>query len=488
MRMHFDRRLTARIGAAFFAALFSVVFCLTLFNGVCVNADSAVKLSVVTSQTNIGQGDVLIVDVVADNMPNIDGFGPVVFEFDSEKADFILFRQGEDLINFSFSQTLENGVLTVTGIDQIMTSSDEEGEEVMGTPFYSGEPIVLFTVFLRTKIGSTGDFNCKISDAGVFSTLDEDIVASAGNGIVLPIAGEGSSNNATIVSLEIRGTVITPKFDPYITEYDCSVARSVSEVQVNVITGNLWASVAVIGNQNLSMGENEISIDVTAQDNINHMHYTVHVTRRESNVPDDATLVDNEDRIYTFVDVPEDAVVPEGFYPTNKTVNGYNVPAYTRDGVTSILLYLFDGNESAFYFYNASSKTVIRYVPERTLVQSSQVLRATDVPPDVIIPDDFIETQINTGSLIIPGYINNDGDLICYLSDEEGKCEFYYYDKNDNSISMYRFADKRAELLYSFLFDVFLVIAIIEAVIIIVAAYIVKRMVSERTNPRPKRV
>ena len=65
---------------------------------------------------------------------------------------------------------------------------------------------------------------------------------------------------------------------------------------------------------------------------------------------------------------------------------------------------------------------------------------------------------------------------------------FYYVDKTDNSLSVYRFADKKAELLYSYLFDVFLVIAIIEAVIITITTYIVKRMVSERTNPRPKRV
>ena len=61
-------------------------------------------------------------------------------------------------------------------------------------------------------------------------------------------------------------------------------------------------------------------------------------------------------------------------------------------------------------------------------------------------------------------------------------------DQTDGSISLYRFADKKAELLYSYLFDVFLVIAIIEAVIITVTVYVLKSMVTSRTNPRPKRV
>ena len=81
-----------------------------------------------------------------------------------------------------------------------------------------------------------------------------------------------------------------------------------------------------------------------------------------------------------------------------------------------------------------------------------------------------------------------DGDFICYLVDENGNADFYHINKTDGSISLYRFADKRAELLYSYLFDVFLVIAIIEAVIITIIAYILRRMVSGRTNPRPKRV
>ena len=78
--------------------------------------------------------------------------------------------------------------------------------------------------------------------------------------------------------------------------------------------------------------------------------------------------------------------------------------------------------------------------------------------------------------------------FICYLSDENGHGDFYRVDQIDGSIDLYRFADKKAELLYSYLFDVFLVIAIIEAVIVTISVYIIRRMVSDRTNPRPKRV
>jgi hypothetical protein len=289
--------------------------------------------------------------------------------------------------------------------------------------------------------------------------------------------------------LKIRGTTITPEFNPNITEYSCSVERSVTEVQVSVLANNLWAAVIIDGNQYLNMGDNIVNVNVTAQDGISHMHYTIHVLRKESNVPEDASLVDFEGNTYTFLDAPDDISIPEGFTQTTRYINGYSVPAYVRDGVTSVLLYLFDGTQQpGFYFYNSTEKTVLRYDPANTLIESSAILKVVDVPGNSMLPDEFKPVDLDMGTIVLHGYQNADGDFICYMADEGGNADFYYIDKTTGSISLYRFADKRAELLYSYLFDVFLVIAIIEAVIITVTVYIVKRMVSERTNPRPKRV
>ena len=219
------------------------------------------------------------------------------------------------------------------------------------------------------------------------------------------------------------------------------------------------------------------------------MCYTIHVVRKESNIPDNASLVDRDGNTYTFLDTPEDLSIPAGFTMTTRVINGYSVPVYVRDGVSSILLYLFDGEQTpGLYIYNSNSKTVSRYDPDNTIIETSKVLKITEVPNSVVIPEEFRPAKYNTGTVILSGYTNKDGDFICYLEDEYGEKDFYYVNKNDNTLSVYRFADKKAELLYSYLFDVFLVIAIIEAVIITITTYIVKRMVSERTNPRPKRV
>ena len=492
MRKQSDReilKMTAKCVTAVSVFVFAAFLCFFCFSKR-VKADSEVVVSAVARQTEIGPGDILIIDVVADRMPGITDFGPILFNYDSDKADFISFEQGKDLANYVFYETKVGGELTITAMDQMMNISvDDNGEEVITSSFMSENKVVLFSVILRLFPESNGDIDCWISEVGEFRSSQETISAKIGSGVTMPINRAGMSSDATLASLKIKGATISPEFNPNITDYSCSVERSVSELQVNVIASNLWAAIIIDGNQHLSMGENVISINVTAQDGSSHMRYTVHVERRESDVPSNASLVDREGNTYTFLDAPGDVVIPNGFTLTTKNINGYSVPAYVRDGVTSVLLYLFDGTQSpGFYFYDSTAKTVIRYDPENTLIEASSIHKIKEVPADIAIPDEFSPYQYDTGSMVISGYSNNEGDFIVYLSDEKGNDDFYYYDKNDGSISLYRFANKKAEILYSYLFDVFLVIAIIEAVIITVTVYIVRKMVSERTNPKPKRV
>ena len=487
-----DRRMSAvpaKLTAALSALLFTVFLFLSCL-GSNVNADSEVVISAVTRQTDIGPGDILIVDVVASCMPGVTEFGPIQFSFDPDQAEYISCEQGKELTNYYFYETKVDGNLTITGKDQMTSISvGDDGEEVVMSSFSSDDEVTLFSVVLRLFPDCSGEVNCWISDAGDFVSPDESITVRTGSGVTLPIKRTGLSSDATIASLKIRGATITPEFNPNITDYTCSVERSVTDVQVTVIASNLWAAVIIDGNQHLSMGENIVSINVTAQDGSSHMRYTVHVERRESDVPNDASLVDLEGNTYTFLDAPGDVTIPSGFTQTTRSINGYSVPVYVREGVTGVLLYLFDGTQSpGFYFYDSTAKTVRRYDPENTIIETSSILKVTEVPADVVIPEEFIPETFDTGSMIISGYSNKDGDFIVYLSDENGNNDFYFYDKANGSVSLYRFADKKAERLYSYLFDVFLVVAIIEAVIITITVYIIKRMVSDRTNPRPKRV
>lgn len=493
MRKLTDRKKTkflAKCAAALFAAALVISICLSFLKVPRVNADSDITVSLSANKTNLGPGDLVIVDVIASKMPNITEFGPIAFNFDSDKAEYVYFEHGKDLVNYAFTETLLNGVLTVTGTDRMAnTGSDEGMEDEDSASFYSDEEVVLFTVALRLFPDCRGEVNFWLSDVGTFMATDQKITARIGSSIKIPITRLGPSSDATIASLKVGGTTISPEFNQNITEYHCSVERSVEEVQISVVANNRWAAVVIKNSQHLAMGDNVVEVIVTAQDGQNQMTYTIHVNRRESNIPENSSLVDASGKTYTFLDVPEEVSVPDGFYLTSKTINGYSVPAYVKDGVSSVLLYLFDGTKTpGLYFYNSNTKTVIPYEIDKTVIAEAAILKVADVPSEVVIPNEFKPATFDSGAGIISGYENGDGDFICYLEDESGNGDFYYYDKSTGAISRYRFADKKAELLYSYLFDVFLVIAIIEAVIITVSAYIIRRLVSDRTNPRPKRV
>ena len=482
--------LLAKTGAAVFAAVLVVSICLASLKTPIIKADSEITVSLNSNASNLGPGDIVIVDVLASKMPGITEFGPIKFCYDADKAEYVSFDMGKELVNYLPTVTSLPGEITINVMDKMMNSGTEGSpDEEPSASFYSDDQVVLFTIALRLFPDCRGEINCWISEMGEFKAVDSAVVARIGSGLKLPVRRTGPSSDATLAQLKVRGTSITPEFNPNITEYHCSVERSVTEVQINVLANNRWAAVVITGNQHFVLGDNAVKVEVTAQDGINRMSYTIHVIRRESDIPENSSLVDIDGNTYTFLDVPEDVNVPDGFYRTTKTINGYSVPAYVKDGVASVLLYLFDGTRSpGLYFYNINAKTVIPYEFDKTVIKESGILKIADVPDEITIPDEFKPATYDTGTIILSGYENEEGEFICYFVDDSGNGDFYYYEKSTGAISRYRFADKKAELLYSYLFDVFLVIAIIEAVIITITVYIVRRMVSDRTNPRPKRV
>ena len=247
------RRAAAKTGIAVLVSVMLFSFCLAVRPVIPVNADSQIVLSAIAKQSNLGPGDLLTVSVVANRMPGIIEFGPVVLNYDKDEADYVSFEQGSELTNYVFTETQTAGSIVVSGTDQMVTVGSDGSGEVSSASFSSESQVVLFSVSLRLSPQSSGEVNCWISDTGEFVSLDEQVSVSIGSGITLPVGRIGPSSDATIASLKIRGVSITPEFNPNITDYSCSVERSVTDVQVSVTTSNLWAAVVIDGAQHLSM-------------------------------------------------------------------------------------------------------------------------------------------------------------------------------------------------------------------------------------------
>lgn len=92
--------------------------------------------------------------------------------------------------------------------------------------------------------------------------------------------GDGSPNN-TLSELSVDGFTLTPTFDRYTQGYDLIVDYSTSYINVNAVPADSNARITGDGYHNLSVGNNEISVRVTAP-NGTYRTYVLNVTRKEN--------------------------------------------------------------------------------------------------------------------------------------------------------------------------------------------------------------
>ena len=86
------------------------------------------------------------------------------------------------------------------------------------------------------------------------------------------------SNDATLSSLKIPNTTLSPKFDKNTFEYTTTIT-DITELTVNAVTSDANAKIMISDNyKNLVKGENEIKIAVTAEDGSTVKNYIVKVT------------------------------------------------------------------------------------------------------------------------------------------------------------------------------------------------------------------
>ena len=455
------------------------------------SADSLINLSVRAGNTEPGVGDIVTISVIADNFPSIVSFGPMKIHYDAALAEYVSTDMGSEISSFVYNATQDNNFVNITAFDQYyQETGNEDGASVDTDVVYSSDsPIILFSVSFRIRQDASGQIPFWIEDAGEFLDATGDEISTVVDNSISVTISDKVSSDADLVLLSINDAKLEPKFSPEVTDYTATVERSVENAVVTANPSNLWASIIINGNNNLQIGQNTITVIVTAQDGVTTKEYHVNINRKESFVPDNAVLADFDGNSYTFLDFPQGFTPPEGFTSKIKTVNNFAVPTYMRDGVYSVLLYLYDGeNPPGVYLYNAELKSVVPFDASKTIIRKSSILLQTDMPEDTKIPRDFTEASEEIDGTIFTGYQDSEGQFICYLMDEAGTAGFYVYDGEENMFRRYIPVDRTAEKAYSALLTVFIIVSVVEALFIVVIVIIVHRVVSHRNNPRPRRV
>lgn len=255
---------------------------------------------------------------------------------------------------------------------------------------------------------------------------------------------EKKSSNASLGSLVISAGTLSPEFSAATKDYTATVDYSCSSLAVTANPADSKASVtSVTGNDSLEVGENTVSVVVTAEDGSTST-YNIVVTRRAEDDPENADKQDNWKRFningteWTMVnDIPED-VVPEGFEHSKTVIDGleYNTLHGTFGDIT--LVYLQSESGNGLFVYDAAQNAAYEYVR----INSESHFIVVLLPKVDDVPEGYNEVSLSIeGKGVATAYqtkAEKKDDktkdfYLVYAMNDNGESGWYTYDSVDGT-------------------------------------------------------
>lgn len=255
---------------------------------------------------------------------------------------------------------------------------------------------------------------------------------------------EKKSSNASLGSLVISAGTLSPEFSAATKDYTATVDYSCSSLAVTANPADSKASVtSVTGNDSLEVGENTVSVVVTAEDGSTST-YNIVVTRRAEDDPENADKQDNWKKFdingteWTMVnDIPED-VVPEGFEHSKTVIDGleYNTLHGTFGDIT--LVYLQSESGNGLFVYDAAQNAAYEFVR----INSESHFIVVLLPKVDDVPDGYNEVSLSIeGKGVVTAYqtkVEKTDDqtkdfYLVYAMNDNGESGWYTYDSVDGT-------------------------------------------------------
>lgn len=255
---------------------------------------------------------------------------------------------------------------------------------------------------------------------------------------------EKKSSNASLGSLVISAGTLSPEFSAATKDYTATVDYSCSSLAVTANPADSKASVtSVTGNDSLEVGENTVSVVVTAEDGSTST-YNIVVTRRTEDDPENADKQDNWKKFdingteWTMVnDIPED-VVPEGFEHSKTVIDGleYNTLHGTFGDVT--LVYLQSESGNGLFVYDAAQNAVYEFVR----INSESHFIVVLLPKVDDVPEGYNEVSLSIeGKGVATAYQTKAEKTddktkdfyLVYAINDNGESGWYTYDSVDGT-------------------------------------------------------
>lgn len=213
-------------------------------------------------------------------------------------------------------------------------------------------------------------------------------------------AAADASSNARAAALRVSPGALVPGFSPEVTEYEVSLEPSVERVIVSAVAADPKALVSVSGNENLTEGENDINVTITAEDGTVCVYHIL--ARRgggavptpppgqEDGKDQEAPPAKEEKPLYLSKDgtmlcgnyrykLAQDIsgiMIPAGYEADYLLIGGESISAYmtSRQSDYCLLVLENEAGETGLYRLDRKEYTIQRYEPEVVTVTDTSSL------------------------------------------------------------------------------------------------------------------
>ena len=182
-----------------------------------------------------------------------------------------------------------------------------------------------------------------------------------------------TSKNANLKSITPSVGEIEPAFSKDVLNYSVTVGEDTNSLPISALAEDVDAKVAVSGNTALVVGENKVTIRVTAPNGSTKKTYNLTVNKVNGMLSSikaagsDVQAIRSSDMSVTILPLP-DGDGPDGFITSTTKFEGKEISVLLRDGYESSGYFVFYGRSSdgemGYYRYDTKEKTVQRYFDE----------------------------------------------------------------------------------------------------------------------------
>lgn len=338
-----------------------------------------------------------------------------------------------------------------------------------------------YTITFQTKAAGTSSLSLDAISVPCDAEANDMTVKSSNGSVTVSAPVEASSNN-NLAALNVafvysdgrtESAALSPAFSADTTSYNLTAGEDVTRLSLDVTAADGKAAVQVSGTR-MDPGSNTTTITVTAENGAvkKYVIYTEKAqpstTEPEPTTPPEPTTepepttppeptenpsenipvtVDIGGKNYTVQNIPEDAVLPEGYEVVPIDYKGTQFTALQGLSTNLILLYLVDGESETgdFYIYDKEKDSYTLFV---SLTIRQHMYTVLDIPENIALPyngeigrDYLLETlEINGVSVQALSYGVQDLYLV-YAMNWNGESGLYFYDSKEESMLRYAYSE-----------------------------------------------